>query len=83
MTDAELDRYCLDIWQRAGVSANPGAALFKAWKAALLSGRYLGRPEEPEHLTEDGRYYVQAFAGTILHCATSDYVVREGLPALS
>lgn len=83
VTQAEFDRYCADIWKRAGVPYNPQSALATYWREQLRRGRYLGRPEEPEHPTENGQYVVQAFAGAILHCRVGEWIVRESLPPLS
>lgn len=73
-------RYAEDIWRRAGVPFNAGSAIAKYWYNCLVNNRYLGKPEEPEHPSESGRYIVQAFAGRIVHYDTQTGKVAEGLP---
>ena len=80
VTTNEVDRYLADIWKRAGVPYNPDSAFAKYWRAEIEVGRYLGRPEEPEHRTENGAYAIQAFAGAILSCKVGEWVVKRGLP---
>ncbi len=76
----ERKRYARDIWHRAGVPCNEGSALYKAWYAAYNAGNYWGRPEEPEHPSESGRYVVQAFASRIAYYDTKTGKVGQGLP---
>ncbi len=76
----ERRRYAMDIWARAGVPANPDGALFRAWYDAYNRGDYWGRPEEPEHPSESGRYVVQAFASRIAYYDTKTGKVGQGLP---
>jgi hypothetical protein len=76
----ERQRYAADIWHRAGVPYNADSAIAKYWYHGYSNNRYFGKPEEPEHPSENGRYIVQAFASRILYYDSQTGKVSEGLP---
>ncbi len=80
VTQDEFMRLCADIYQRAGVPFNQAAGITRFWIDSLRRGDYLGKPEGPEHRTENGQYVMQEFSGCILHCRVGEWVVTKGLP---
>jgi hypothetical protein len=79
VSPAEFDRWTADVWHRAGVPL-PDTGIAKFWKTSARAGHYLGRPEGPEHRTEDGRWAYQEFSGAVLHCKVGEWIVSKGLP---
>ena len=73
----EIDRWASDVYRRAGVAYNPDAAITRYWLTSARTGKYLGRPEGPEHPSEQG-IPMQEFSGAVLYW--KDGQVRVGLP---
>jgi hypothetical protein len=80
VTSDEFTRWAQDVWHRAGVPYNKDAGIVHYWLDSAKRGHYLGRPEGPEHKTENGVYVLQEFSGAILHCKVGEWIVSEGLP---
>ena len=76
-TVTEFDRWAADVFKRAGVPYNPNAALVRYWLDSARRGQYLGRPEGPEHPSEQG-VPMQEFSSCVLFYR--DNQVAEGLP---
>lgn len=89
VTQDELSRYAQDIYARANVAINklPDGTISDGFYTFFLNqlqqGKYIGRPEENAHTTENGQYMVQAHSNTILSCKVGEWVVSESLPPLS
>jgi hypothetical protein len=80
VTADEFDRWSADVWARAGVQYVKDNGIPKYWRASARAGHYYGRPEGPEHRTENGQYAYQEFSGAVLHCRVGEWIVSEGLP---
>lgn len=80
VTGEEFDRWAADVWHRAGVPFNKGAGITRFWLDSAKRGHYLGKPEGPEHRTENGEWAYAEFSGAVLHCRVGEWIVSEGLP---
>ncbi len=80
VSQEEFGRWAADVYRRANVPFNPESGFVRYWMDSARRGRYLGRPEGPEHPTEDGRHIIQEYASCVLCYHTDTGAVSEGIP---